>query len=321
MDKEKILKEVKNNFNNDLNNNEIIFMNVSGSYLFGTNNENSDIDIKCLTKNSDNRVLCTTEQNKKNTKEDIDLELINLETFHRNFQNSKVLAVEMFFAIKNNSNELINNLNETQLILNKYKDFKINTNDFQQLVISNTSLYINRKKRAEEFIKIFNFISNIKIEEKYWKFHEYIYLVEEFIKENDFKYSYIEKSKSRTLLKFSSFEKDNTKNKLITNILLSAKFSYIIDELNKIKEKYEAFLNPKFIFKLLSTNVRLIKEIEELEKTNNLIYPLSYKKELLEIKEGKKYEEEIYKYINENIDKYLKKNEKKTVLNEDINMF
>jgi hypothetical protein len=312
MKKKDIKDIVFNEFSNKLDKNEIIYMGFSGSFMFGINTKNSDTDIKCLIENGKNDILCTTDQNIKNSDTDIDVEVINVETFKNNLNKSSLLSVEMFFLLLNKNIEttIMKDENKINLILNEYKDFKFSMENFKNVVAKNHQGLINKQERQMEFNKIFNFIKSIKIEEKYWKFHNYIPLVQDFIIQNKFQFSQIEINKSRTLLQFHSLNINEKKGKEIQNIVLTAKYNYIIEEMKKIEDKYNNFSEVKYIDKLLSHNIRLITEIDEYEKTGKITFPLINKDYLLKIKNGEIDKNESLKIIINKIKEYsFKKNE------------
>lgn len=81
---------------------------VAGSHLFGTNTENSDKDYKgvyipdadsiLLGNYKDSKQYTTGDENSKNSKEDIDVELYSIRKFFKMLKNGDTAAIELLFT-------------------------------------------------------------------------------------------------------------------------------------------------------------------------------------------------------------------------------
>ena len=88
---------------------EVLYLAYSGSHLYQTNIETSDMDITgiflndldslLMQRRKDDIDLSTNKENTKNTKDDIDIKLISLHQWIKNLRRGEVNAIELMFSM------------------------------------------------------------------------------------------------------------------------------------------------------------------------------------------------------------------------------
>lgn len=317
----------------------------SGSYLYGTNTENSDQDYLGIYLNTKEEILGlqTSEEltenieskaeNGRNTKDAVDCKYFELRKFCRLALKGNPTILEILFVNKENILEITKEGEELLSLRNEFLSKNI-YNSFMGYAFSQKkkafikSENINHIERFYNWINTFVSVKNSPISNMTF---------------NDFYNAIKDKSVFENHIKFYQNEHNDTMFqcgdlKFPINILIKKLKDSLKERLDKASWRKDGILQYGCDYKFMSHNVRLLLEGMEIIKTNNLILPLQYRELIKQIKLGKiennkiielmdKYEDEFhllkennlpdngnYKKINNFIIKtyfnYLKENEK-----------
>ena len=192
MNTESILETIRNKINGF---GKIIYVTIFGSYLYGTNTDNSDMDYyaiyvpfldNIILENFPNDITISTgNNNSKNTKDDIDIKIISIQDFFKKLRKGDTNKIDLLFSpsnkemviyddgfiekIYNNRHKLItNNILKSGIFGYSYKQWK-------RYGVKGTGLY------SIEFI--LNYIRDNKINNNV-RLREYIFDLEQKYKED-----------------------------------------------------------------------------------------------------------------------------------------
>ena len=275
---------------------KLLYATEYGSKLYGTNNENSDIDIKGLylidIKDLILQSKCSTlsyssgDNTSKNSSDDTDVQLWSLHYWLHLLTKGDTNAIDLLFSIYSNSNEEYKN-NMKEILLEFYD------NPLDLIDIHNNTAYIsysysqcmkyNWKGSKVEMIKklLDYFESKYSEETKYTKLDNYIDEV-------------VSKFNNRELV-FQNFINDG-KERCLWIIGKGYGGSITLQEtIERLKYKYQDFGNRAKMasknngidWKGVSHSLRVLYEVIELADTKFLKFPLKEAKLLKEVKEGK----------------------------------
>jgi predicted nucleotidyltransferase len=267
---------------------KIIYLTEFGSKLYGTNTENSDLDIKgifipcvqqVLLKKDKNRFsFDSNKTNNSNTKDDMDFELISIYKFFDLLIKGETTALDILFSMFSNKklyclNSYINHIKDNYNIF-----LSTNMHSFKGYAISQTMKYHqtgNRLKEISSFMsEVSNFDDNLSVSYYYDK-------ITQIIKHN--KYTFI------------SQESPNGDNKKYIRVfgkyfIVNMKVSELKDKLDSILSRYgnrtKNILSGSD-FKAVSHSYRVLCELEELLVEGKITFPLKEASLIKEIKRGK----------------------------------
>lgn len=296
---------------------KIVMKAYAGSHLFGTNTENSDKDYKGIFIPSGSAILLgeyddtfrtsTGNDDSRNNKDDIDVELYSLRKFYKMLRNGDTAALELLFT-------------PDELIIEQSKDWKlIKESAMSQVSKKVTSMTGYARQQANKYgIKgsrmgeLSNAIKFLKEREKSFDFSnpklklDWENLVAEFTK-----YSHV------NVIQLE--QKSDKVNYLPALDILGKKFDhhctfgYVLETLKKIYKNYgqrarEAKNNNGIDWKALSHAVRVCIQGIELLNTGKITLPHTAENRqlLLNIKLGKM----DYSEVSTLIEEYLEKLEK-----------
>jgi len=296
---------------------KIIYTTMSGSKLYGTDNENSDTDYKgifipsvedvLLKRDKSSIDLSTNKTNVKNSKEDVDITLHSIHNYFNQLSKSETGAVDVLFSMFR-KDTIIYETPESKLIKDNYKLFlNKNMKSFIGYALGQTKKFGIKGARYNELDSFVKWLNSID-KDKSIKLENLFDDVKNYIKENNTKY-----------IKFVKAQGSN--NEIWDYVSILGKLfhgnvtlEYFTTRINQLynqfgnRTKTIASTDSKTDFKALSHAYRVAYEVEELLETNFIKFPLNNKEFIKSIKEGKQsYEDvvELIQQILENVDVLL----------------
>jgi len=284
---------------------KVIYITVSGSKLYGTDNENSDTDMKGIFIPSRQSVLTKTDlssytrdtnnKKEKNGVEDIDFTLHSIYSFFGQLSKSETGAVDMLFSMFSEHNETYKT-SEVQIIKDNYKHFlNKDMGSFIGYALGQTKKFGIKGARYDEldsFIK--EFFNTIPLEaiSKTDKIGYLLFdFMKRFIKEKEYKYiKFVEAPGPRGSGFYEKIEYISILGKMFEGNVSS---SYFIERVQKLygqfgnRTKTVAKTESKTDFKALSHSLRIAEEVKELLMTDFISFPLKNAPYIREVKEGK----------------------------------
>jgi len=275
--------EIEKQFNVD-----ILYCTYSGSKLYGTNDENSDTDIKfifkprkidVLLKKDIEYISVTPQTNSKNTKDDIDFDGYSIYKFFNLLQKMETGAVDILFSMFRTDTIIYEDTYFTDKLRDDYM-FIINKQmkSFIGYALSQSKRFGIKGDRYNELDDFVNgmktYIENIKSN----KLKDYWIDLTTLINSKDYKY--IKSIKAPGPRGSGDYKEINYISVLGRLYLEEVTFEYFF---NKIIESYNQFGNrtktiantkSKTDFKALSHAYRIASEVKELLKTNKIVFPL-----------------------------------------------
>jgi len=291
MNTEKIINKANKML--DKNNGKVIYLTVIGSHLFGLDNPNSDIDIKGIflpsvndTKQFKPEIIdfSTNDSGSKNTKDDLDIELISIYKFFKLLKNGDTNAYDILFSMFSTHNILFEDKQVINIFKNNYKDLiSSNSKSFLSYIVSQTKKYGIKGERYNSlkyvYGKLVEFIKDNHINLKNDDIRNFL----PFILKYNLKYV--------SLIDRSNIQR-RSGGGLYLNILDkqygdTLKFEYF---LNRIESRLNSYgdrskaASVGIDYKSLSHAYRIILQFEEFIETHFIKFPLTYRDTLLKIK-------------------------------------
>jgi predicted nucleotidyltransferase len=295
----------------------LVFLTYVGSKLYGTDNENSDTDLKGIyIPNLEDMLLGkepsiiakdTGSNDSKNTKTDVDFTLIPFQKFLNDLKKAESQALDLFFAFNSPSR---------LFFTEEYKEFFFDvkpflksklTKSFVGYCLQQASKYGVKGKHYSKLMDLNDLLSNFSDEQLVSVLIDYDKTYEEG-KNTEVKDS---KDYYKVLNKFFESKSKIKELKKAVKILLS---SYG----ERTKESSKA---NNVDFKSLSHAFRVMSEVQELLEFGNISFPLKDAKYIKEIKEGKHTVEVIQPLLEEklsSLDSFIEKSNLPDVPNSNI---
>lgn len=292
----------------------VLFSCNFGSHLYGTATESSDVDIKGVYKAEMrdvilNRAVNTYTQStkkdtsEKNSKEDIDVEYKELRYFLKEASDGQTYALDMLFCPPELTTQTSEIWKEIQK--NRLKIISKQCKPILGYIHQQCAKYAVKGSRLNALQEVIAWAqtkpSEAKIVEHLEDFPERMQIV-------DGETVYFTKKEwivegHRNGQPYA----DKMINVLGMCFQYGAKFKYIYPVLNKRNDEFgqRAILaqkNQGVDWKAVSHAVRLILQAKELAATGNIIFPLTQKDFLLEIKRGERDWTEVNRWIADHID-------------------
>lgn len=286
---------------------KILFKSKVGSFLYGTNNENSDLDIKgvflpkieelILGNASKHYVINTSNGKIRNTKDDIDETYYSLQYFLELAAKGETNALDLLFAYTNSNAVLYIDDVWKDLINNLDKIVTKNVNSYLGYCKSQCIKYSIKGEKLSNFKEFENFLLKYKMDKN---IHGTSILLKDALKKEEptiLSDNFIDRigvgKENREKLNFSEFANFNfgnhcyfekSKNKEIYLTISDIKFCIyedIIDCIHKLErtissygKRAEAASIEKADYKAISHCVRVLFQTEELLTTGRIIFPL-----------------------------------------------
>lgn len=284
----------------------------SGSYLYGTNTENSDQDYLGIYLNTKEELLGlqsseeltenieSKAENGRNTKDAVDCKYYELRKFCRLALKGNPTILEILFVNKENILEITKEGEELLSLRNEFLSKNI-YNSFMGYAFSQKKKAFDKSENINHIERFYNWI-NTFVSIKCSPVSNMIF--------NNFYNAIENKSVFENHIKFYQNEHNDTMfqcGDLVfpINILMKKLKDSLKLRLDKASWRKNGMLQYGCDYKFMSHNVRLLMEGIEIIKTNNLILPLQYKELIKSIKLGKiennkiielmdKYEDEFH---------------------------
>jgi len=286
----------------------IVYLTISGSKLYGTDNENSDLDIKGLFIPSKTSILIkkdlshfTRETNKdKNTFEDIDFTLHSIHTYLNNLIKSETGSIDILFSMFNQDNIIYENTEFTSLIKEHYEAFlNKNMKAFIGYSLGQSKKFGIKGKRYEE---LKNFLKDFSYETPNDKLSTKINTIKNYIIKNNSKYIKVIELNNRNHKSLYVSILGKLFEDSITIESFHTRIKQLENQFGK-RTKQTAETTSKTDFKALYHALRVAYEVHELLKTRFIKLPLIKANYLKEVKEGfinpEDIVEEIQKILEE----------------------
>ena len=291
---------------------KILYISYGGSLLHGTNTKQSDLDLKGIFLPTKEELflqnypavvsLTTGSKNTKNTKEDIDLELFSLPKFLELIGKFDSNIIEILFSM-GTEKEIYRDLT-LDVLMEERNNLVINQpRAFVGFALKQMSKYAVKGERLKELESVINFLETNGIN----KLHRKATL-------NDLKNQLDFFLSSKKYVSFVEEPKSNNSDDtgiylsvLGRKFLLTNKIEYVYKGLKGVLSTYGARAEKAkdmqgADFKAISHAIRTVREMIEILTTKNLVLPLVFAKELVEIKEGKRELKEVMNYFEELIE-------------------
>jgi len=297
-----------------LNKGKVIYVSLSGSKLYGTDNPNSDIDYKgifipskesLLLKNDIDVYTADTNNTKeKNTKDDIDFTLYSIHKFFNLLVKAETGSIDLLFSIFRDDT-IVYKTNEYKIIKDNYLDFlNKDMKSFTGYALGQAKRYGIKGAKYKELSVFMDTVLPFLKEDEDKLLKEYKSFIKETIK--DFKYTkYIMAPGPRSAKTKGDIMYLSIFGKMFD---LNTKVKYFIE---RIEHMYSQFGNrtktiaeteDKVDYKALSHALRIVMELEELINTKFIKFPLQYKDKIKEVKEGKVNSIEVIQKVQDTID-------------------
>ena len=290
---------------------------IFGSTLFGTNTPESDMDYKAvivpsardllLNQYKDVENTSTGGKNKKNTKEDTDLEVFTLKRFLEDAREGQTFALDMLFTPED---KILESSPEWDFIVkNRHKLIHSNVSSFVGFAINQANEY---KEKGERLKKLKKLNACLREYNKNRKLQDCL----EDLKKFDF-VSFVEKPANK--------ESD----KLITYLVVFDKMAALNSSIKIALKTYESMAKEYgarakaaeedgIDFKSKYHALRVAHEALELLTTGHITFPRPEAPLLLSIRNGELTEDEVDKLIKEKLAE-VKEAEKTTSLKKSVN--
>jgi len=294
-------------------NSRVIYVTQYGSKLYGTDNPNSDTDYKGIFIPSRDDVLLkrdiehfnfnSNDNNTRNSKDDIDLQLFSIYKFFSLLKKGETGAMDILFSLFREDTQEFNNRKYTDVIKENYKRFyNRNLHSFIGYCVGQSKVYNVRGERFNElhsFVKYFNQLAKEHGSEKLEMMFPQI---DEIFSNHPYKYiNYVIAPTSRG----TGEVKDGKYVEVLGKRFLgTVTVNYFSERITEMEEQFgnRAKASAKGVdFKALSHAVRVISEIEELIDDEFISFPLKNRVYVTSIKEGNELLEDVMEYIDERI--------------------
>ena len=306
------IKKLIQNFEQEQNC-HVVYITMYGSKLYGTDNPNSDTDYKGIFIPNKNDVLLkrdiehynfnSNENNTKNSKDDIDLQLFSIYKFFSLLKKGETGAMDILFSMFRADTQVYNDENFTSIIMENYKKFyNRNLHSFVGYCVGQSKVYNVRGERFNELHSFVKYFNDLVKEQGSEKLESMFPKIDKLFLEHNYKYvKYIMADTSR-----GSGEPKQGKyvEVLGKRFLGTVTIAYFSEKITEMEEQFgnRARASAKGVdFKALSHAVRVIDEVEELIDHDFITFPLKNSVYITSVKEGKEKLEDVMDYIDDKL--------------------
>ena len=303
------IKNLINNFEKK-HNTKVVYVTKYGSKLYGTDNANSHTDYKGIFIPSREDVLLkrdlehfnfnSNDENTKNGKDDIDLQLFSVYKFFNLLKKGETGAMDILFSMFREDTQVYNDKAFTSVVMENYKKFyNRNLHSFIGYCVGQSKVYNVRGERFNElhlFVEYFNALVQDKGNEK---LETMFPLIDEIFLKHNYKYiKYVIADTSRG----SGVPKQGKYVEVLGKRFLgTVTVKYFAEKITEMEEQFgnRARASAKGVdFKALSHAVRVINEIEELIDNEFITFPLRNRVYVTRVKEGNETLEDVMNYLD-----------------------
>ena len=315
------IKKIINNFEKK-HNCKVVYVTKYGSKLYGTDNPNSDTDYKGIfIPNRDDVLLKrdlehfnfnSNDDNTKNSKDDIDLQLFSVYKFFNLLKKGETGAMDILFSMFREDTQVHNDKEFTAIMMENYKKFyNRNLHSFVGYCVGQSKVYNVRGERFNElhlFVKKFNTLVKEQGSEK---LETMFPLIDEMFEE--YAYKYIKYVMADTSRGSGEAKQGRYVEVLGKRFLGTVTVKYFAEKITYMEEQFgnRARASAKGVdFKALSHAVRVISEVEELIDEEFITFPLKNRVYVTRIKEGHESLDDVMDYLDNKLNIVQKKLEK-----------
>ena len=308
MNIEKIIKDFENKYNYN-----VVYITKYGSKLYGTDNENSDTDYKgiyipnkrsvLLKKDMEHYNFNSNDNNTKNSKDDIDLQLFSIYKWFNLLKKGETGAMDILFSLFREDTQVYNDKEFTSIILENYRKFyNKNLHSFLGYCVGQSKVYNVRGERFNELHLFVEYFNDLVKEQGAEKLETLFPNIETLFLEHKYKYiKFILAPTSRG----SGEIKDGIYVEVLGKRFLgTVTIKYFSEKITEMEKQFgnRARASAKGIdFKALSHAVRVIDEVEELIDENFITFPLKNRTYIKSVKEGHESLEDVMDYIDQKL--------------------
>lgn len=283
---------------------EVVYLTISGSKLYGTDNLNSDTDYKgifvpnkldVLLKRDISHIDRSSNKTKvKNSKDDVDISLHSIHTFLNLLKKSETGAVDLLFSMWSEETIVFQNYDITNLIKSQHKDIlNRNMKSFIGYALGQTKKFGIKGARYNELDSFVKFIKTLEGVDSSNKstLGEYFELFEDEMFRANYKYiKFIDAPGPRGNGDYKDIKYISVLGKMFEGRVT---FEYFLERVLKLynqfgnRTKTVAETAEKVDFKALSHANRVALEVEELLETGFINFPLKDRDYIKDVKSGK----------------------------------
>ena len=307
------IKNLIKNFEKE-HNYKVVYVTQYGSKLYGTDNPNSDTDYKGIFIPNQESVLLkrdmehynfnSNDNNTRNGKDDIDLQLFSIYKFFHLLKKGETGAMDILFSMFREDTQLINDKEFTSVIMENYKRFyNKNLHSFVGYCVGQSKVYNIRGERFNELHLFVDYFNSLVKEQGSEKLQTLFPTIEKMLEEKGFKYvKFVFAPTSRG----SGVTKDGIYIQVLGKRFLgTVTIDYFAEKITDMEKQFgnRAKASAKGVdFKALSHAVRVINEVEELLDVGFITFPLKNRVYIRSIKEGYESLEDVMNYIDNRLD-------------------
>lgn len=301
---------------------KVVYITMFGSKLFGTDNPNSDTDYKgifipsrrdvLLKRDIDHYNFNSNDNNTRNSKEDIDLQLFSIYKFFHLLKKGETGVMDMLFSMFREDTQIYNDTTFTDSIKENCKRFyNRNLHSFIGYCVGQSKVYNIRGERFNElhsFVEYFTELAKLHPNDKLeTTFPE----VEEMFEKQTYKYiQFVTAPTSRG----SGLTQEGTYIEVLGKRFLgTVTVNYFLEKITDMEQQFgnRAKASAKGVdYKALSHAVRVICEVEELIDDAFITFPLKEREYVTSIKEGNESLESVMHFIDKKLTTVQEKLEK-----------
>lgn len=294
------MKELIENIEKEYNV-KVIYLTISGSKLYGTDNPNSDTDYKgifipnkldvLLKRDISHIDKSSNKTNIKNSKDDVDISLHSIHTFLNLLKKSETGAVDLLFSMWSEETIVFQNCDIINHIKSFYKKIlNKNMKSFIGYALGQTKKFGIKGARYNELDNFVKFIKTIDSSNEPI-LGEYFELFEDEIFRSNYKYiKFIDAPGPRGAGDYKDIKYISVLGKMFEGRVT---FEYFLERVLKLynqfgnRTKTVAETTEKVDFKSLSHALRVALEVEELLETGFINFPLKDREYIKDVKSGK----------------------------------
>lgn len=294
------LKKIKN----QITPHKLLYLSKSGSTLYGTDSENSDVDYKgillpdrdfVLTGKSINTYTYSSGKNdSKNSKDDIDVQIYSLPYFLKLLAQGETGAVDLLFSINSPKNHIAKDSAVDSLYKNRSRLFNPKrTKAFVGYAIGQAKRYSLKGKRLDTIKNVYGYLQNNSLENS----EERLKNILEKINNKFYDKTYCFLTKSNNILSLSLCGTIHQET-----ITIKEFYSRVKKHYDQYGDRSRKAMEEKGIDrKAISHGIRCCLEIQEILETGDLVFPLREANFIKNIKYGK----HDLEYLNDLIQKHV----------------
>jgi len=305
------IKNLISNFEKEQNC-TVVYITKYGSKLYGTDNPNSDTDYKGIFIPSKKDVLLkrdvehynfNSNEETRNSKEDIDLQLFSIYKFFSLLKKGETGAMDILFSMFRADTQVYNEEAFTKVIMENYKKFyNRNLHSFIGYCVGQSKVYNIRGERFNELHLFVEYFKALVVEKGTEKLETLYPQIEKMFTEHKFKYiNFVMAETSRG----SGEAKEGQYVEVLGKRFLgTVTIGYFSEKITEMEAQFgnRARASAKGVdFKALSHAVRVICEVEELLDNDFITFPLKNRVYITAVKEGKEKLEDVMDYIDQRL--------------------